>query len=73
MQVARAREVGLRSRYWDTVAWPVGWRNWIWGELVELEGIGGRGGGMLNVDDLRAASRWDWGMCVVGGVDVCLS
>lgn len=76
-QVSRARALGLRSRYWDTTAWPVGWRNRIWEQLVEIENIGGSEvdgpGGMLNVDDLKAGARWDWSMCVVAGVNICLS
>ncbi|CZR56092.1 uncharacterized protein PAC_05980 [Phialocephala subalpina] len=66
-QVEKANDLGLVSRYWDTVSWPVGWRNRIWEQLVEL------GVGILNVDDLTAAARWDWEMCVVGGVNICNS
>jgi hypothetical protein len=64
-QVQKAHELGLKSRYWDTPSWPVGFRNKIWGTLVEL------GASVLNVDDLTAAARWDWQMCVVGGLNIC--
>lgn len=66
-QVQRAKELGLKSRYWDTPAWPVGWRNRVWENLMEL------GADVLNVDDLTAAARWDWQMCVVGGINICNS
>ncbi|TVY12863.1 Altered inheritance of mitochondria protein 6-like, partial [Lachnellula arida] len=66
-QVQRAGELGLKSRYWDTPAWPVGWRNRVWESLIEL------GADVLNVDDLTAAARWDWQMCVVGGINICNS
>jgi hypothetical protein len=66
-QAQRAEELGLKSRYWDTPAWPVGWRNRVWESLIEL------GADVLNVDDLTAAARWDWQMCVVGGINICNS
>ncbi|KAF2435074.1 hypothetical protein EJ08DRAFT_388789 [Tothia fuscella] len=66
-QVERAEELGLKSRYWDTPSWPVGWRNRAWQTLIEL------GADVLNVDDLQAAARWDWQMCVVAGVNICNS
>lgn len=28
---------------------------------------------VLNVDDLTAAARWDWQMCVVAGINICNS
>lgn len=43
-QIAMANEKGLKARYWDTPAWPVIFREYIWGILVE------NGVGMLNVD-----------------------
>lgn len=64
-QVKLAESHGLKSRYWDTPSWPVSWRNRVWEGLVNL------GVGYLNVDDLTAASRWDWNMCVVGGLVLC--
>ncbi|KUJ14549.1 uncharacterized protein LY89DRAFT_736580 [Mollisia scopiformis] len=66
-QVDKANQLDLRSRYWDTVSWPVGWRNRVWEQLEDLEV------GILNVDDLAAGARWDWEMCVVGGVNICNS
>ncbi|KAH8804835.1 hypothetical protein F5884DRAFT_428500 [Xylogone sp. PMI_703] len=64
-QIQRAGELGLMSRYWDTPSWPVGWRNRVWERLVGL------GESVLNADDLTAAARWDWEMCVVAGVNIC--
>jgi hypothetical protein len=29
------------------------------------------GVGMLNVDDLVSATRWNWGWCVVAGIALC--
>ncbi|KAE9372878.1 hypothetical protein N431DRAFT_376162 [Stipitochalara longipes BDJ] len=66
-QVQRARELGLKSRYWSTPAWPVGWRNRVWENLMDLSAD------VLNVDDLIAAARWDWQMCVVAGINICNS
>jgi hypothetical protein len=66
-QVQRAKDLGLKSRYWDTPAWPVGWRNRVWENLMELDAD------VLNVDDLIAAARWDWQMCVVAGINICNS
>lgn len=67
-QTRSARERGLKPRYWDTPAWPIGWRNRIWSDLV-THGIGE--GGFLNADDVVTASRWDWSWCNVLGVSVC--
>ncbi|KAF3402010.1 Altered inheritance of mitochondria protein 6 [Penicillium rolfsii] len=53
-QIAAAHARGLKVRYWGTPGWPVGLRNYVWRVLVR-EGVD-----MLNVDDLRAASRVDW-------------
>jgi hypothetical protein len=64
-QTKRADELGMMSRYWSTPAWPISWRDNIWEVLIEL------GAGILNVDDLTAATRWDWRMCVVGGIAIC--
>lgn len=64
-QTKKAEELGLKSRYWDTPAWPVSWRNRMWETLMGL------GADMLNVDDLIAAARWDWNLCVVGGLVLC--
>lgn len=64
-QTKKAEELGLKSRYWDTLVWPVSWRNRMWEVLLEL------GANMLNVDDLTAAARWDWHLCVIAGVAMC--
>lgn len=53
-QIAGAKRKGLKARYWETPYWPIGLRNHVWEVLVE-EGID-----MLNVDDLKGASRLDW-------------
>lgn len=54
-QVRGAHARGLKARYWDLPFWPIGLRNDIWKVLVE-EGVD-----LLNVDDLRAATKRDWG------------
>ncbi|KAL2273605.1 hypothetical protein FJTKL_04201 [Diaporthe vaccinii] len=53
-QIATAERLGLKSRYWDTPDWPVGYRDYVWG-VLEREGVG-----MLNVDDLEGAARGGW-------------
>lgn len=53
-QIRGAHRRGLKVRYWDLPAWPLGLRNHVWDVLVR-EGVD-----MLNVDDLRAASRQMW-------------
>lgn len=53
-QVRGARKRGLKARYWDTPAWPLGLRNYVWDVLVR-EGVY-----LLNVDDLRGASEVVW-------------
>lgn len=52
--IREAKRRGLVSRYWKLPSWPIHVRNKMWELLVE-EGIG-----MLNVDDLDAASKQDW-------------
>jgi hypothetical protein len=64
-QIENSKALGLKSRYWDTPSWPISFRNRIWTALEEL------GADMLNIDDLTAATRWDWDMCIVGGIAVC--
>lgn len=64
-QISKAQSLGLRSRYWSTPSWPVSWRNSVWTTLVD------QGVGMLNVDQLETASRWDWRWCEVAGVTLC--
>jgi len=53
-QIRGAHKRGLKARYWDLPAWPLGLRNHVWNTLVK-EGVD-----MLNVDDLRGASRLVW-------------
>lgn len=53
-QIREVHERGLKVRYWGMPGWPVGLRNYVWRVLVR-EGVD-----MLNVDDLRAATRVDW-------------
>jgi hypothetical protein len=50
-----AQKAGLKARYWDTPAWPVGLRNYIWSTLVKI------GTDVLNVDDLKGATTGNWG------------
>ena len=54
-QIRAAESVGLKARYWDTPAWPVGRRDHVWDVLMR-EGVGA-----LNVDDLEAAMERNWG------------
>lgn len=54
-QIRGAHAQGLKARYWETPAWPRGFRNHVWNVLVE-EGVD-----MLNVDDLKAATAGVWG------------
>ena len=54
-QIRGAHSRGLKVRYWDLPDWPIGWRNHLW-EVLVREGVD-----VLNVDDLEAAARGDWG------------
>lgn len=53
-QIREAKMRGLKARYWNTPAWPIGLREHVWDRLVREEV------GMLNVDDLEAASSQSW-------------
>jgi hypothetical protein len=53
-QIRGAHRRGLKARYWDLPSWPLGLRNHVW-EVLVREGVD-----MLNVDDLKAASRQVW-------------
>jgi hypothetical protein len=53
-QVRGAHGRGLRARYWDLPAWPLGLRNHVW-EVLVREGVD-----VLNVDDLRGVSKLSW-------------
>ncbi|KAF6840808.1 hypothetical protein CMUS01_03784 [Colletotrichum musicola] len=53
-QIKQAHSRGLKVRYWDLPAWPIGIRNHIWDVLIR-EGVD-----ILNVDDLKGAKKeWD--------------
>jgi hypothetical protein len=64
-QIDLARSKGLVSRYWDTPEWPISARDRVWEVLVE------QGVGLLNVDSLETATRWNWRWCVVAGLNLC--
>ncbi|KAI0380818.1 PLC-like phosphodiesterase [Hypomontagnella monticulosa] len=53
-QIKGAHRRGLKARYWETPGWPVGLRNKMWHILME------EGADILNVDDLRGASKTKW-------------
>ncbi|KAI2615860.1 PLC-like phosphodiesterase [Hypoxylon sp. NC1633] len=53
-QIKGAHRRGLKVRYWETPGWPINLRNKVWHTLME------EGADMLNVDDLKSASRADW-------------
>jgi len=60
-QIRNARERQLIPRYWGTPRWPRGLRDVIWNLLVQEEV------GLLNVDDLRAVRKGQWGLWPQGG------
>jgi hypothetical protein len=64
-QIGMVQEIGLQSRYWDTPGWPISLRDMVWFKLTEL------GVGMLNVDDLVSATKWNWHQCIVAGLTLC--
>ncbi|KAI4860750.1 hypothetical protein F4820DRAFT_435903 [Hypoxylon rubiginosum] len=53
-QVKGAHKQGLKVRYWDTPGWPIAIRNKVWHTLME------EGADILNVDDLRSASKLEF-------------
>ncbi|TGJ85554.1 hypothetical protein E0Z10_g3204 [Xylaria hypoxylon] len=53
-QIHTAQKSGLVSRYWDTPSWPINYRDYIW-KVLTREGVG-----VLNVDDVKAATRGMW-------------
>ncbi|KAI0525427.1 hypothetical protein F5B22DRAFT_642444 [Xylaria bambusicola] len=53
-QIKGAHRRGLKVRYWNTPAWPISLRNRIWHTLMA------EGADILNVDDLKAATRRRW-------------
>ncbi|OAP54573.1 hypothetical protein AYL99_11021 [Fonsecaea erecta] len=50
---------------WGTPSWPVSLRNDIWRQLM-AEKVG-----VLNVDDLVMATRWDWSWYHIAGLFLC--
>lgn len=64
-QIEAASRNGLKARYWDTPSWPIARRNRIWTFLVENRI------GVLNVDDIMSAGRWNWNWCIVAGLVLC--
>lgn len=54
-QIKGTKSKGLKARYWNTPSWPVGLRDHVW-NLLEKEDVG-----ILNVDDLEAAAKRNWG------------
>lgn len=63
--IKAAADKGLKSRYWSTPSWPISLRDKVWFTLTENDV------GMLNVDDLVSATRWNWNWCVVAGLNLC--
>ena len=65
-QINTARDLGLLSRYYgvaiDTL---IPYETNIWNSLV------GWGIGMLNVDDLQVATKWNWRWCDIMGLVLC--
>ena len=53
-QIRGAHRRGLKARYWDLPFWPISLRNHVWNVLVR-EGVD-----LLNVDDLKGATRRNW-------------
>ncbi len=64
-QIEAASRRGLISRYWDAPDWPISRRNNVWNFLLE------NGIGILNVNDVMNAARWNWDWCVVAGLVLC--
>ncbi|KAF9634760.1 hypothetical protein BFW01_g5655 [Lasiodiplodia theobromae] len=60
-----AKEKGLVSRIWGTPSWPIGTRNRVWEQMLEV------GVDVLNVDEFETATKKDWRLCKVAGVDLC--
>ncbi|KAF7176519.1 hypothetical protein CNMCM7691_002837 [Aspergillus felis] len=63
--ISTASERGLLSRFWSIPSWPVSLRMRLWRFLVDS------GVGMLNVDDVVEATRWNWDWCIVAGLVLC--
>ena len=59
-QIADADNLGLVARYWATPDWPAGRRSYVWQTLLNLSV------GILNVDEIEVAARWDWTNSLLG-------
>ncbi|KAG9240320.1 hypothetical protein BJ878DRAFT_537193 [Calycina marina] len=64
-QINTARDLDLVSRYWDTAPWPLNIRNGIWSDLLESNV------GIMNLDQLWAASARHWTLCWGLGWGIC--
>ncbi|ORY14297.1 hypothetical protein BCR34DRAFT_479650 [Clohesyomyces aquaticus] len=64
-QIKAAANKNLVSRYWDTPSWPISLRDKVWFTLTDNDV------GMLNVDDLISATRWNWNWCKIAGLTLC--
>jgi hypothetical protein len=64
-QIKAAADKGLKSRYWDTPSWPISLRDKVWFTLTDNDV------GVLNVDDLISATRWNWNWCIIAGINLC--
>lgn len=53
-QIKAAHAQGLKVRYWETPAWPVGARHKLWKILLD------EGADVLNADDLKDVARGPW-------------
>ncbi|RBR10708.1 uncharacterized protein FIESC28_09355 [Fusarium coffeatum] len=53
-QVQLAKDLGLKSRYWELPGWPVSRRNYVWRTLAQ-EGVD-----LLNSDDIVSAATKHW-------------
>jgi hypothetical protein len=53
-QIQLAKDLNLKSRYWELPGWPVSQRNYVWRTLAH-EGVD-----LLNADDIVSASTKHW-------------
>ncbi|KAH7148978.1 hypothetical protein B0J13DRAFT_295009 [Dactylonectria estremocensis] len=54
-QIRAAKQLHLKSRYWELPSWPISYRNYVWRMLAQ-EGVD-----LLNADDVVSAATWHWG------------
>lgn len=64
-QLKAAKDLNLLGRYWGTPSWPVSNKIRSWRVFNE------RGAGMLNVDNLKLATQWNWDICNIMGYELC--